>query len=165
MTRFAEVDSLLDEQTRRRTVTDLDGIDEDPAGVWRGWFDGAIKQQRDKAAGWWVLAPDGREFEGCLRTGVGTSNQAEYEALICCLKELHARGARRVVVRGDSQLVVYQTMGRWQLKQQTLAPFRNKVWLLSAQFESIKLVWVPREQNRRADAMSNKPFQRIKESR
>lgn len=158
MGRFSEVDALLDEQTRRRTVTDLDGVGDDPANCWRGWFDGAIKQQRDKAAGWWTLAPDGREFEGCMRTGIGTSNQAEYEALICCLKLLRANGARRAVIRGDSQLVIYQTMGKWQVKQPTLLPFVTKARLLLVEFDVAKLVWVPREQNRRADALSNRPF-------
>lgn len=162
MSRFAAVASLIADTAemanRQRALGDLAVAQDDPPGCWRGWFDGAIKQQRDKGIGYWTLSPEGTVAEGHQRTGVGTSNQAEYEGLICCLKLLARLGARRIVVRGDSQLIINQTLGKWAVKEPSLQRFVDKARQLLLGFESVALVWVPRELNTHADILSNKPF-------
>ncbi len=83
--------------------------------------------------------------------GRGTNNTAEYGGLIAGLKAALNAGATSVEVRGDSQLVIRQLEGRYQVKAPNLKPYFEEAKALLGQFERIKLVWVRREQNAAAD--------------
>jgi ribonuclease HI len=52
---------------------------------------------------------------------------AEYEALILGLETLKELGARRIVVHGDSELVINQVKGIYQSKHPRLRAYRNLV--------------------------------------
>jgi ribonuclease HI len=140
-----------------KDADDMYGTHVDAPGVWRGWFDGAIRKGHT-ACGFWSLSPDGRRHEAFLDLGPGTSNTAEYSGLICCLKILAAQGADHVVIRGDSQLVINQVQGKWRINVESLAPLAVKCQALMLQFKSAKLVWCPREFNTNADRLGDLPF-------
>nr|XP_016467974.1 PREDICTED: uncharacterized protein Mb2253c-like [Nicotiana tabacum] len=55
-----------------------------------------------------------------------TNNEAEYEAIIAGLRLALKYGARRVVIRCDSQLVVNQVTGTFQIKEQRLQNTRRE---------------------------------------
>ncbi len=55
----------------------------------------------------------------------------------------------------DSKLVVEQMSGRWQIKNPGLRPLAAEAAALVRPFESVRFTWVPREQNRAADALAN----------
>jgi ribonuclease HI len=84
-----------------------------------------------------------------------TNNVAEYQAAICALEYLHRQGFRgAVVMHGDSQLVVRQMRGEYEVRAEHLKPFHERLRQLEGMFEQVLFEWVPREQNGRADALS-----------
>jgi len=87
-----------------------------------------------------------------------TNNWAEYEALVIALTEAkkHGLGKKPVEIRMDSELIVKQMNGEYQVKEETLWPQYMKVHnLLVANFENVKFVHVRREENKEADALVN----------
>ncbi len=87
--------------------------------------------------------------------GVATNNVAEYSGLVGGLSAAADLGAVEVEVRMDSQLVVEQMSGRWQIRNPGLRPLAAKAAALATRFESVRYTWVPRERNTAADALAN----------
>jgi ribonuclease HI len=88
--------------------------------------------------------------------GKTTNNVAEYQALLHGLRWAIGRGARRVEVFSDSELLVRQLSGRYRVKNAGLVPLHREAAGLLARFESARVVHVPRERNREADALANR---------
>ena len=87
--------------------------------------------------------------------GVATNNVAEYSGLVAGLKAAADLGAVEVEVRMYSKLVVEQMSGRWQIRHAGLRPLAAEAAGLSSRFDTVRYTWVPREENRRADALAN----------
>src|SRR5436305_15189402 len=66
--------------------------------------------------------------------GRATNNVAEYTALITGLEEARKLGARRVVVRGDSELIVKQMRGEYRVKHPDMKVLYDKAQRLVARF-------------------------------
>jgi ribonuclease HI len=90
----------------------------------------------------------------CL--GATTNNQAEYRALMAGLEKAAALGARNVVVKSDSELLVKQIKGQYRVKNAALRPLYEEVIRLKGSLESFSITHIPREQNAAADALANK---------
>jgi ribonuclease HI len=88
--------------------------------------------------------------------GRATNNVAEYQGLLHGLRWALARGASRVEVFSDSELLVRQIGGRYRVKSGGLQPLHREAQGLLARFESARLTHVPRERNREADALANR---------
>ena len=88
--------------------------------------------------------------------GHATNNVAEYNGLILGLEEALHRGIRDIDVRLDSLLVVEQMCGRWKIKHPRLQPLARHAGELLAKFPRHEIRHVPREENTRADALSNR---------
>jgi probable phosphoglycerate mutase len=87
--------------------------------------------------------------------GVATNNVAEYSGLIAGLTAAAELGADDVEVRMDSKLVVEQMAGRWKIKHPGLRPLAAQAATLVRKFPSVRFTWIPRERNKRADALAN----------
>jgi probable phosphoglycerate mutase len=87
--------------------------------------------------------------------GIATNNVAEYRGLIAGLQAAADLGAVEVDARMDSKLVVEQMSGRWQIKHPGLRPLAAQAATLVRRFEVVRFTWVPRERNKRADALAN----------
>ncbi len=87
--------------------------------------------------------------------GETTNNVAEYRALIAGLEAARDFPARAVEVRGDSKLVIEQVRGAWKVRQAHLRPLVDDVRRLLADYDTVALVHVPREQNTDADLLVN----------
>jgi probable phosphoglycerate mutase len=87
--------------------------------------------------------------------GRTTNNVAEYQGLIAGLTAAAELGADEVEVRMDSKLVVEQMSGRWQIRHPGLRPLAAEAAGLVRRFRSVIFTWVPREHNKRADALAN----------
>jgi broad specificity phosphatase PhoE/ribonuclease HI len=87
--------------------------------------------------------------------GTATNNVAEYQGLIAGLTAAAELGAAEVDVRMDSKLVVEQMCGRWQIKNPGLRPLAAQAATLVGRFDVVRFSWIPREQNRHADALAN----------
>lgn len=83
--------------------------------------------------------------------GEGTNNQAEYIALEKALLKLQELGIRDAEIYTDSQLVVNQMNGNWELKSATSLQFVPRLRKI---LNRNRLVWIPREQNKEADFLS-----------
>lgn len=83
----------------------------------------------------------------------GSSNAAEYEGLLLALRLARAMGVKRLKIRSDSKLVVEQTLGAWKVKEESLRPYVVAARELAAQFESVEIKHIPREENVVADAL------------
>ncbi len=107
-------------------------------------------------AGAWLSTPAGQVVARLTRyLGIVTNNVAEYQALILGLTEARARGARELRVRLDSELLVRQMQGAYQVKSANLKPLYQQARALARGFDSISFTHVPRAQNAEADRLSN----------
>ncbi|MBL3592000.1 MAG: ribonuclease HI family protein [Synergistaceae bacterium] len=121
-----------------------------------GYFDGASRGNPGPAGAGAVLYDgDGREIWSEARPlGARTNNEAEYEALILLLEEAQRRKMTALTVCGDSQLVIRQMRREWKIREPRLAELARKARSSAAGID-VTYQWVPREQNVRADALSN----------
>jgi ribonuclease HI len=121
---------------------------------WTLSVDGA-SNIRGSGAGVVLEGPDGVLIEQSLRFAFKASNnQAEYEALIAGMKLAREMEVTDLRAKSDSQLVTNQVSGDYQTKDPQLIKYLEKVQSLAAQFEHFELIYVPREQNARADLLS-----------
>ncbi|XXF76583.1 ribonuclease HI family protein [Myxococcaceae bacterium GXIMD 01537] len=88
--------------------------------------------------------------------GVQTNNHAEYTALLLGLQHAKTLGARELEVFSDSELLVRQLTGRYQVRSPTLRPLYEEALRLLKDFAQAKVAHVPREENGAADEMSNR---------
>ena len=104
-------------------------------------FDGSCVPNLGSAACGWVIEDEcGVLSTGHKMLGPGTSNTAEYQALVF----------------GDSQVVIRRMQGKSRGKPKShLIPLILKARVLETQFKSCRFQWVPREKNQTADDLSN----------
>lgn len=87
--------------------------------------------------------------------GEMTNNRAEYEALIRGLQLALKMKVENLNVFMDSELIVMQVNGAYQVKNAELKELYNKVKELKDKFSQIKFVHVRREKNKHADRLVN----------
>ncbi len=87
--------------------------------------------------------------------GVATNNVAEYTAAIRGLERARELGAREVLLRSDSRLLVEQLAGRFKVKNPTLQQLHREARALAAAFDRVTYEHIPRERNTEADRLAN----------
>ncbi len=92
--------------------------------------------------------------------GTASNNVAEYSGLIAGLEAAaEVDPGADVDVALDSKLVVEQMSGRWKIKHEDMRRLalqaRDLAAEISARGGSVSYRWIPREQNKDADALSN----------
>lgn len=103
-------------------------------------------------------------FEIAKFIGVATNNVAEYLALKAGLEgALEINPAARILVRMDSKLVIEQMSGTWKIKHPDMIQLAGEVQKIARGHE-IKWMWIPREENSRADALANKAMDESSDS-
>lgn len=87
--------------------------------------------------------------------GHASNNVAEYSGMIAGVKRaFEIMPDAEILVRMDSKLVVEQMMGRWKIKHPDMAELARSARELIAG-RPVRFEWVPRDENRLADAMAN----------
>ena len=102
-----------------------------------------------------LLAPDGRRSEKSLLLNVsGCNNEAELHALCAALEMASAAGARRLLLRSDSDVALRYARGpdSTQIARLCLLVTTARDWL--RHFDDVQLAWIPRHRNREADRLS-----------
>ena len=129
-----------------------------PPNALRLHVDGASRGNPGAAGfGVHVTGDDGSEVASLYGyIGKATNNVAEYQALLHGLRFALGRGASCVEVFSDSELLVRQVEGRYRVKSPGLQPLHREAKSLLARFERARVVHVPRERNREADALANR---------
>lgn len=136
----------------------------------RLWFDGGCERNPGgpMSFGWVARLADSGELLGECGGPVegypvaeSTNNTAEFHGLLAGLEWVSAFRlfpVNSLSVCGDSQLVVKIVNGDWQCHQGHLRPLaepcRAELAALRKRIGSVKLTWVPREQNRETDRIA-----------
>jgi ribonuclease HI len=119
-------------------------------------IDGASRGNPGPAAFAYVIARDGQpvvEEAECL--GRTTNNIAEYTALVRALERAAALGGKRLFVRSDSELLVKQMNGLYQVKNDKIRALYDEARRLRSRFAAVSIAHVPRAENSRADRLCN----------
>ena len=116
----------------------------------------------------YTIELDGTELsfgKGVVGEGEGmTNNVAEYSGLIEGLKAASKilNPEDTLEIRSDSQLAVRQMNGEYRVRSERIRPLFKKAQELKKTLERkgilVRIEWVPREQNERADFLSHQAF-------
>jgi len=87
--------------------------------------------------------------------GMTSNNVAEYQALILALEKALELGARSITISLDSELVVRQIRGEYRVREPHLKTLHQKAQEILNQFSQYSILYIPREENRRADQLAN----------
>lgn len=87
--------------------------------------------------------------------GIQTNNYAEYCGLLAALRYALEQGARQVRVYADSELLVRQMQGRYQVKSANLRPLYEEARRLARQIPDFAIAHVYRAANHEADRLAN----------
>jgi ribonuclease HI len=120
-------------------------------------FDGGSRGNPGPAGiGVVVSASDGTPVVTLGRfIGRATNNVAEYRGLITAMEEALRLGAKRIIIRGDSELVIKQMRGEYRVKSPDMKPLYAQAQDLLAQFDSAKIEHNLRGKNALADKLAN----------
>ncbi len=135
------------------------------------YFDGACEpfNPGGTASYGWVIKKDNKiikEGSGIVGTGEGmTNNIAEYSALIKGLEEFLILNLKeKLLIKGDSNMVINMINGRWgwNKKRSIWQPHQKMPHLkelLDKALQQLNKIdyeaqWIPREENKEADALS-----------
>jgi ribonuclease HI len=87
--------------------------------------------------------------------GVATNNVAEYRGLLAALQWARTHHAAAVHIRSDSQLLVQQMLGNYQVKHPALKPLHARAQLLTHEIGCVSFEHVRRDANKHADRLAN----------
>lgn len=127
----------------------------------RVYSDGAARGNPGLAgAGAVIVEPSGQVVDRLGKfLGKQTNNYADYMGLLMGLKRAKDLGVREVEVFADSELMIRQISGRYQVRSPSLRPLYDETLVLLNHFERVKLVHVPHEMNRAAEEMSTRAIE------
>jgi ribonuclease H / adenosylcobalamin/alpha-ribazole phosphatase len=119
--------------------------------------DGAARGNPGPAGIGVVVSGRDGEVLATIAEGIGeaTNNVAEYTAAIEGLRRARELGATDVLLRSDSRLLIEQLAGRFKVKNERLKRLHRLATDLAREFTRITYEHLPRERNKRADALAN----------
>jgi hypothetical protein len=135
-----EGQELIEVEIKKNVITeDL------PTYFWSMDFDGAVSKE-GAGAGVWLHNHRTRysENHSYKLNFQCTNNIAEYEALMLALKLLKRVGAKEIMVRGDSKLIIKQIKGEYAVKHPRLRAYRNAILDALRCFTEVDLQVMPR---------------------
>jgi ribonuclease HI len=125
-------------------------------------FDGASKGNPGLSGAGMVIYKNEEEIWSSHKfIGCKTNNQAEYSALIFGLEGALNLGIKTLSVFGDSLLVINQINGLYKVKSDFLLPLHKEALALKSKFDYIEFNHVYRDNNKRADELSNMAFENM----
>src|SRR5512139_2331528 len=114
------------------------------------------KRLTGAGAGVVLISPTGERLRYVLWIHFSAShNVAEYEALLHGLRIAISLGIRRLIVRGDSRLVVNQVMKEWSCFDDNMTAYRQEVRKLEDRFDGLELTHVLQHNKEAADRLAN----------
>ena len=119
------------------------------------YFDGCSKGNPGPAGSGALIRNNGENiWSGSEYIGTTTNNVAEYKGLILGLKQLKFLNINKVIVKGDSMLVINHMTGKYKVNAPHLITLYNEAKELIKDIEVIFL-YIPRLQNKEADQLAN----------
>lgn len=85
-----------------------------------------------------------------------SNNVAEYLGFTAILEKLIEMGFQRekIMIFGDSNLVIQQMFGSWKIKKGFYVPLAKEAKRIVKKFSNLHGRWIPREENSLADELS-----------
>jgi ribonuclease HI len=121
---------------------------------WTMYFDGSLKLDGG-GTGVLFISPRGEQLKYVLQILCEVSNnEAEYEALLHGLRLAISLGIKRILVYGNSLLIVQQVNKEWDCNKETMDAYVQEVRKLENKFSSLVVHHVVREHNVGSDILS-----------
>ncbi|KAF8745039.1 hypothetical protein HU200_013449 [Digitaria exilis] len=121
---------------------------------WIMYFDGSLKLEGG-GAGVLLISPRGDQLKYVLQIQFAvTNNAAEYEALLHGMKMAITLSIKRLLVYGDSMLVIKQVNKDWNRNHEDMDAYCEEVRKLEKHFLGIEFHHVERDYNVAADVLS-----------
>jgi len=142
-------------------------FDLEESGTWCLYVDGASRGNPGPAgAGAVLFGPDGgKRAEGSRYLGETTNNVAEYQALLLGLELARQRGVKRLQVYADSELVVRQLLGTYQVKKPHLLPLWRRAHEALQKFDTYAISHLDRSFNQEADRLARQAIDQHRRKR
>jgi ribonuclease HI len=151
-----------DDRTLPRGVATVD-----PSSPMVVHFDGACQPPNSNGVAGWGFVIDGPGFR-YQDFGLATrpysphssNNVAEYVGAIRALEHLRSMNyTGEVIVEGDSELVIRQMNGEYQVRAEHLKAYHEWLRTLSGSFRKVEFRHIPREENGEADRLSKRAIE------
>jgi ribonuclease HI len=121
---------------------------------WVMYFDGSLKLE-GAGAGVLLISPAGEQLKYVLQIFWKVSNnEAEYEALLHGLRLATSLGIKRLLVYGDSAVVINQVNKSWDRNKENMDAYCLEVRKLENKFYGLEFHHVVRDNNVAADVLS-----------
>lgn len=125
------------------------------------FIDGASRGNPGNSSCSYVIEKNGKLVEEkSFFLGVVTNNQAEYSGLIYALERSIELNEKSIQIFSDSELLVKQLQGFYQVKSEKLIPYFEKYKKLRCVIDYLEIKHIPREKNKRADRLCNMELNR-----
>nr|GEW53494.1 putative ribonuclease H-like domain-containing protein [Tanacetum cinerariifolium] len=122
--------------------------------IWKLYTNGASNEHGSKA-GLILIDPEGAEYSYALRLNFANSNNdAEYEAQLAGLRVATKMKVKKMHAFVDSKLVANQVEGLYKAKGKKTKKYKEKALEMIRSFNNFKISHIPREENKKADALS-----------
>ncbi|XP_019229899.1 PREDICTED: uncharacterized protein LOC109210877 [Nicotiana attenuata] len=132
-------------------------VGEDITKAYDGWgmfFDGAANF-KGVGIGVVLLLETGQHYSIFAKLRFPcTNNMEEYEACILGLRLAIDMNVQKLLVIGDSDLLMHRVLGEWDTKNTKILPYLYRVQELIKRFTKMEFNHVPRIQNEFADALA-----------
>lgn len=125
------------------------------------YFDGATRESNPSDKIGYGVIIDGEEHMGSMYSCIGnlTNNLAEYHGFLLALRLIeHLEYEGTILIMGDSKLLIKQMTGEWKIKEGIYCSLARGCLNILKRLDhlDIRLKWIPREENKEADALSKK---------
>lgn len=123
------------------------------------YTDGASRMNPGPSALAFILVSDGESIHEYTEfLGVKTNNQAEYLAIIKALSEAKKITNGVLNIYSDSEVVIKQLTGDYQVKNEHLRKLRNQIFEIVKEFSKVKFKHITRNNEwiARADKLCNR---------
>ena len=104
-----------------------------------------------------LISPKGEKLRYILQINFekASNNEAEYEALFHGMRMAKACGATRLIIYGDSNLIVQQAMRDCEAVADNMSAYQKLYNTLEGEFDGCELNYVTRANNSEADELAN----------
>ena len=122
---------------------------------WKLFVDGS-SNQHGCSVGLVLQIPSGEQMKYVIRIGFkATNNKVEYEALLVGFKVATGLKVEFLDSYNDTQLVVNQVQGDYLPKDLHIMAYLDEVKAMEMKIKDFKILQIPREENKKADALAN----------
>lgn len=124
-------------------------------------FDGCSKGNPGASGAGGVIYKNGKEilnYSVFLGNNV-TNNESEYKSLSIGIDKAIELNIKKLIVKGDSQLVINQVLGKYMVNNKNLKEIYNLIKRKIKFFDDISFNHVYRKFNKRSDELANNALQ------